>query len=112
MFTVNHIIYIYYLINKIKWKSKIHLNLRKEKLIENFEMQEITETPSKPFGMNHQYKPPIFKKDFFDSLIKKENPDTYETEREEKPIEETNLIKKFMTSFKNKEDTTAHEVII
>jgi hypothetical protein len=75
-------------------------------------MHEVTDTPNKPLAMNYQYKPPIFKKDFFDKLIKKDNKEEIETEQDDKPAEEKGLINKFMSSFKQKEDIHSHEVNI
>ena len=60
------------------------------------------------------YKPPVFKKDFFDSLIRSENKEE-EPEIEEKKVEAApttlNYIKdKVLSLYKEKKDLTAFQV--
>lgn len=79
-------------------------------------MQELKHTENGITPGGQVYKPPVFKKDFFDNLIKNENRkamqdiETHNEEKDNKPAPPGGIISRVFSMFQKTEDTSIHKV--
>jgi hypothetical protein len=82
-------------------------------------MHELGDTPESTYGQTPSYKPPVFKKDFFDTLIKNHNKQNHDVESqidESKDLDpnlvpEKSIFMKILGMFQKVEDLSAAKVI-
>jgi hypothetical protein len=79
------------------------------------EINDNSEKANTPAGQ--PYRPPVFKKDFFDNLIRNENKRVNDSEvhledkeRDEKPAPVEGIVAKVMAMFVKKVDISVHKV--